>query len=210
MIPSSIQKLGASQDLEGRLRTTFNLIAKNDKLSSKQLTNRLAEIRNALTHSLGEKHGRVISKRNIPRLETRLAELAVQLEAYQKKLGEDLQKHLDESRNTIIDYYLPLVMNEPPDVLFGRSLSGTVTEAGCRAWLDSELDRVFPNAESLIQDMKLEKRYKDVTYDTLNREDFWESVKVAFPDEDWGKAYSDFLAAGERDQGATKSAGKGN
>lgn len=30
--------------------------------------------------------------------------------------------------------------------------------------------------------MKLEERYKDVTFETLNREDFLDSVKDAFPD----------------------------
>ena len=45
--------------------------------------------------------------------------------------------------------------------------------------------------------MKLEERYKDVTFETLNREDFLDSVKAAFPDVDWQKAYSEFKAAGQ-------------
>ena len=45
--------------------------------------------------------------------------------------------------------------------------------------------------------MKLEERYKDVTFETLNREDFLDSVKDAFPDVDWAKAYSEFKAAGQ-------------
>ena len=46
--------------------------------------------------------------------------------------------------------------------------------------------------------MKLGERYKDVTFETLNRKDFLESVKAAFPNVDWDKAYNEFLAAGER------------
>ena len=45
--------------------------------------------------------------------------------------------------------------------------------------------------------MKLEERYKDVTFETLNREDFLDSVKDAFPSVDWEKAYSEFKAAGQ-------------
>ena len=60
-----------------------------------------------------------------------------------------------------------------------------------------ELDRVFPSAESLIRDMKLEVRFKDVTFETLNREDFLQSVKEVFPSVDWDKAYEEFRAAGE-------------
>ncbi|CAN5474172.1 hypothetical protein BH11PSE7_BH11PSE7_00050 [soil metagenome] len=46
------------------------------------------------------------------------------------------------------------------------------------------MDRVFPSAESLIQEMKRVERYRDLTVETLNRKDFLESVKEAFPDVD--------------------------
>lgn len=66
-----------------------------------------------------------------------------------------------------------------------------------RAWLERELDKVFPAAEGLVGKMKLEDRYKDVTFETLNQPDFLEAVKHAFPLVDWDKAYSEFKAAGE-------------
>ncbi len=72
-----------------------------------------------------------------------------------------------------------------------------VSEDDARAWLDTQLDRVFPDAEPLIQKMELDVRYKDVTFETLNREDFFEAVKAAFSMVDWDKAYSEFRAAGE-------------
>ncbi len=71
------------------------------------------------------------------------------------------------------------------------------TEENARLWLDSELLRVFPKTETLIQKMQLEMRYKDVTFETLNRPDFLDSVKVVFPHFDWDKAYAEFQAAGE-------------
>ena len=56
---------------------------------------------------------------------------------------------------------------------------------------------MFPKAKALIQKMALEERYKDVTFETLNRPDFLNSVKEAFPRIDWDKAYNEFKAAGE-------------
>jgi len=47
--------------------------------------------------------------------------------------------------------------------------------------------------------MKLDERFKDVTFETLNRKDFLESVKAAFPSVDCDKAYAEFRAAGETD-----------
>jgi hypothetical protein len=60
-----------------------------------------------------------------------------------------------------------------------------------------QLDKVFPSARDLVGKMKLEDRYKDVTFETLNQPDFLDAVKQAFPLVDWEKAYSEFKAAGE-------------
>jgi hypothetical protein len=81
-------------------------------------------------------------------------------------------------------------------------LGGVIDRERLAHW---ELDRVFPKAAdlNLIQGMKLDERYKDVTFETLNREDLLESVKEAFPNVDWEKAYKEFKAAagGKRKQG---------
>lgn len=69
-------------------------------------------------------------------------------------------------------------------------------EAKARVWLGCELDRVFPTAEALIQKMQLDVCYKDVTFETLNQEDFLDAIKEAFPHIDWDKAYQEFRAAG--------------
>ena len=201
-IPPTIQKLGGSEDLENRLRTTFDLIEKGSKLSSKPLEDALNEIRKNLTPSLGKDHGRVVLKAAKPRLLIRLAEFREKLEAHQKTVEDELQKHLDASRELIVSYYKARVIEADPDEVHGRSLNGKITEEGAIRWLNKQLDRVFPTAESLIKEMKLEERYKDVTFETLNREDFLESVKEAFDGVDWDKAYREFKAAGESEKEA--------
>lgn len=108
----------------------------------------------------------------------------------------NLQQYLDISRKQIIDYYLPRVIETPPDGLLGQ-LFGEPSLEDALAWLESELDRVFPKAETIIQKMVLEERYKDVTFETLNRDDFLDLVKKAFPAVDWEKTYNEFKAAGE-------------
>lgn len=196
-IPPSIQKLGASKELENRLRTTFDLIEKGSKLSSKPLEDALNEIRKNFTPSLGRDHGRVVLKAAKPVLMERLAEFRQKLTEYQKKVKAELQGHLDKSREEVINYFLPQIIDSPPDALRGQLLSPTPNEDDARRWLGCELDRVFPKTDELIQEMKLEERFKDVTFETLNRKDFLASVKLAFPNVDWEKAYSEFKAAGQ-------------
>ena len=196
-IPPDIQKLGGSKDLENRLRTTFELIEKDSKLSSKPLEDALNEIRKNFTPSLGKDHGRVVLKAAKPYLVARLTEFRAKLDAHQKAVAADLQKHLDTSREQIVAYFQARVIEAKPDALLGQSLNGEISEASAMKWLNVELALVFPDADSLIQEMKLDERYKDVTFETLNRDDFLESVKAAFPYVDWEKAYSEFKAAGQ-------------
>lgn len=196
-IPQKIQQLGGSADLEGRLRTTFELIERGGKLSSKPLEDALNDIRKDFTPSLGKDHGRVVLKAAKPYLLSRLQAFREKLERHQKAMADELQNHLDTSRQQIIDHYFQRVIDTPPDALRGQLLSPKPTEQDARRWLNSELDRVFPCAEVLIQSMKLNDRFKDVTFETLNQADFLDSVKLAFPAVNWEKAYAEFRAAGE-------------
>jgi len=195
-IPQSIQGLGSTTDLEGRLQTTFDLIEQRGSLSSDALEKELNEIRKNLTPSLGKEHGRVVLKSVKPHLNKRIDEFRENLSKHQEKIKADLQKYLDESRKQVVDHYLPIAKSSPPDSLIGR-LFGPPTEDDIRLWLERELDKVIPKAEKLATKMILEVRFKDVTYETLNHPDFFEAVKTAYPDVDWDKAYSEFKAAGE-------------
>jgi hypothetical protein len=82
--------------------------------------------------------------------------------------------------------------------LSGQLLTDKPTEEDARRWLNLQLDTVFPNADDLIQKMELVQTYKDVTFETLNREDFLPLIQKAFPAVNWKKAYKDFRAAGEK------------
>ncbi|MGD0420639.1 MAG: hypothetical protein ABSA68_13850 [Xanthobacteraceae bacterium] len=194
-IPRSIQKLGHSEDLEG-LRQIFQLIEKGGELSSKSLEDELNELRKHFTRSLGKRHGRVVLKSAKPHLEKGLAKIRQKLIEHQEKVEKELQRQLDESRRRLVDYYLPRVVERPPDAMLGQFLKFSEDES--RRWLDGELDRVFPTAEALIQKMDLDVSYKDVTFETMNREDFLDAIRAAFEGIDWDKAYEEFRAAGEK------------
>lgn len=197
-IPASIQRLGGSGELEGRLRTTFDLIERRGALSSKRLEDELNEIRKNFTPSLGKAHGRVVLKAAKPHLAGRLNAFRGRLAEHKEAVAKGLQEKLDESRKQIVSYYLPIAKEKPPDALRGRLLSQKITENQIRSWLDAQLDTEFPRADSLIKEMELHESYKDVTFETLKRQDFLEAVKSAFPDIDWDRAYGEFLAAGEK------------
>jgi len=204
-IPKELQNLGTSKDLEGKLKTTFDLIEKGSSMSSKALEDELNEIRKNFTPSLRKDHGRVVLKSAKPHLTKRIADLRTKLEAHQKKVEAELQAKLDESKKQVVDYYVPLAKASPPDALLGSLLNPSTDEASIRSWIEEVITKVFPSAKDLIHKMVLEERYKDVTFETLNRPDFLESVQESFPRIDWHRAYSEFKAAGESGSEASKS-----
>lgn len=195
-IPKAIQNRGADKELEGRLKTTFDLIDKDASVSSKALDKELRDIREKLTRSLGKKHGRIIRKAALPKLEERLSDLKKKIEEHQKSMKADLEAVLEKSKKQVLEYYLPIITSNPPDELYG--IFGTPTDEDIQSWLHAELSIAFPEADSLINKIQLDVNYKDVTFDTLNRDDFLESIKTAYPEVNWDKTYKEFRAAGER------------
>jgi len=202
-IPKSIPGLGSSTDLEGRLQTTFDLIETCGSFSSNALETELNEIRKNLTPSLGKDHGRVVLKSVKPHLNQRIEEFRAKLTKHQETIRTDLQKYLDEARKQVVNHYLPIAMSQPPDELIG-GLFGPPTESDIRTWLEDELDKVIPKAEKLTNKMALDVRFKDVTFETLNHQEFFDAVKKAYPRVNWEQAYQEFKAAGEAKDQSSK------
>lgn len=197
-IPPEIQHIGASQDLEGRLKTTFDLLKKSSALSSKKLEDELNEIRKNLTRSLGTSHGRVVLKNAKPVLEKRIEEFRANLEAHKKLIEKELQAHIDESRDAVVDFFLPAALENPPDAIIGDTMSAKPDEDDVRKWLTRILNRVFPRAKDLTGKMELVAIFKNVTFESLNQKEFLQQIKSQYPGINWDKAYNEFRAAGEK------------
>ena len=202
-IPRVLQDLGISEELEGRLQTTFELIQKDNSSnkSFKSLEKEVEEIRDCYTPSLGKGYGRVILKRRKPLLKEEIAEVERKIENLKKEETCKLQTGMNESRQLIIDHYLQRVTENPPRRLRAQSNSEKPTNKDAREWLGQVLKTEFPTAETLTQGMGIEVRYKDVTFEDLKCEDFLNLVKKAFQEMDWDRAHEEFMAAGESNSG---------
>ena len=197
-IPPGVLNLGDGKELQGRLRTTFEVVEKSSKLSSKALEDELNRIRKDLTRPLGNGHGRVVLKSVKPLLDERLEQFKKDLEQHREHVREKLHETLHESRKQIVEYYLPRILESPPDALRGQTPRPKPTKEDARWWLHRELAKVFPKVEALVQNMQVTVLYKDITFETLNHEDFLRSVKDAYPSIDWVRAYEEYRAAGEK------------
>lgn len=196
-IPPGIQNLGNDTELEGRLRTTFDLLRQSDEFSSKALEDELNDIRKNFTRSLGGDQGRVLLKRKKELFESRLDDLRSRLKRFRDQLEQSVGSILNTSREQIADHYVANAMKSPSDGLLAQCIGAVPTADEARRWLLEQLDRTFPTVETLLNEIELKVQYKDVTYETLNAPDFLDQVKRAFPAVDWDRAHEEFTAAAE-------------
>ena len=197
-IPKSIQGVGAAAEIENRLRTTFDLVEASSEVSSKELDDRLRNIRQDFARPLGRPWGRVILRAQRPRFDERIAELRDQLDKHKMTIEAELKKQLDLSRDQVAEYYFENVKKSPPDALLGGLFSAEPTDDDIKKWLDLELAGAFPDPRSLVADMNLHVQFRDVTYETLNEPGFAKALKKAFPGVDWDKPFDEYKAAQER------------
>lgn len=197
-IPKSVQKL-RNKEIEDRLKTTFDLIEKNCSISSKKLDDELDQIRDNLTKSLGKPWGRVMLKSARATFDDRIKALRERVEQHKQRVQSELEEYLERSKNQVVEYYLPLFEKEPPDVLIGQLLYSTPTREDIQCWLRRELDREFPGTEELISEMRLDVQFRDVTYETLCEDGFFDALREAYPLVPWDKPFEEFTAAQERE-----------
>lgn len=194
-MPESLQALGtANTELEGRFKTSFDLLAKDHTLSSKKLEKDLKEIRDKFTSSLGKDRGRVLLVRNKKRFLKKIEELDKKLTEHGKAVQQNLQQSIDDSKEAIVNIYVPILKdNHLEDMVI--EIGESPNDDAIRKWLSEQLNGVFPCADELIKKMELRYDFKDLTYETLNKKEFVDNVKKAFIYEDWDKAYQESIAA---------------
>ncbi len=194
-MPKSLQALGtANTELEGRFKTSFDLLAKDNALSSKSLEEDLKDIRDKFTSSLGKDRGRVLLVRNKELFLKKIEELEEKLKTHGQAVQENLQQSIDDSKKAIVDIYVPILKaNHLEDMMI--ELGPSPSDETIKAWVTEQLNGVFPYADELIKKMELRYDFKDLTYETLNTKEFIDNVKKAFKYENWDKAYEESIAA---------------
>jgi hypothetical protein len=156
------------------------------------------KLRKAFTRALGKPWGRVLLRSVRDVFDKRIAEFRMKLDEHRKMVQAELTAKLEASRQQVVEYLLPAVKVHPPDELVGQLLASAPSDNEMRAWLDGELERVFPDPEDLLSDRVLDVQFRDVTYETLTEKGFAEALATAYPHVNWDKPFDELNAAKER------------
>lgn len=178
-----------------RLLTTFKLVSDESKVAKEaaEVDQRVRALRERYTRSLGDGLGSVILRSKRQAFAAEVKSIRDAIEKFQAKVLERLERELADSRKKLVEGLLPAVKKSTPPALQAQ-VSGKPPVEVLRRYLDDELSRVFPSAQSLIGEMKLEWVPKGVTYETLSNPEFQGRVRAAFPYENWDKPFREFEA----------------
>jgi hypothetical protein len=179
-----------------RLLTTFKLVSDESKVAKEagDIDQKVRALREKYTRSLGEGLGSVILRSKRKDFAGEVEAIRGAIEKFQQKVVERLEKELSDSRRKLVEGLLPAVKKSQPPALTAQ-VSGKPSADVIRRYLDDELARVFPTAQALVGEMKLECVQKGVTYETLSNAEFQGRVRAAFPYESWDKPFREFEAA---------------
>lgn len=198
-IPKCLQGLGRDY-LKERLTTTYKLNEQDGDISSDTLEDLLEEIRKKFTRKV--RNDRLVLMEEKLRLEKRLEDFNLSVDKHKKIVASKIKNVIEKSKDELIKHYLPLVVRNPPEELRDRLSLHYLSDRDkiTRDWLEGELKKIFPKEESFIKGMKFDYKFKDITYADLNKKDFLEKVREAFPDHDheWDKAHEEYMAVGEK------------
>lgn len=179
-LPPDLVMSVSNEEARARLDAAYRLIDRKRVLAGDLIRRKLDELRKLyLTDTKG--FGKVILRAKRPEFEQKIQELKGRIEEHQQEVLLNLQREIDLSRAKLIEWLLPGLLSNPPARLNARVV-GPIDEQGAQNYLERELQRLLPKAADVVGAMKLECRFKAVTYETLQNEEFKKDVAKGYPE----------------------------
>jgi hypothetical protein len=194
-VPEELEGLAPESELRGRLHTSFEPFERRNDLSSKPLEDELRRIRREYAPHLGRPWGRLILRRRRPAFEEEIAAFRGRLRAYRQTAERKLARHIAAARQQVADHYLSAALSDPPDALWTYALGHPPNETQAREWLEATLDTALPDPAELVEHMRLEVQFHNVSWDTLQDAKFFDVLRDTFPEDPWNRLLRNLPAA---------------
>ena len=198
-IPKSLLNIAEDNDFRNRIKSTCRLVDDTGDFSRKikDIESQVADVRKHFTRPLGKNYGVVILRKVRNEFEAEIEKIRGDLKKLSEEVKESLQKEIDNSHSNLIKMLLPNVVSNPPKKLTAQ-LWEEVTEDNAQRFIEKEIAREIPTTDKLIGEMKLEYYYKDVTFESLNDENFIKAIEEKYPYNNFAKLYSEEETMGKK------------
>lgn len=200
-LPPELLLAVSDQATRERLTTSFRLVDPEATIGkgAVALRKRIDALRKTQSLHALKDFGTVSLRSNRKRLEAAVEALRAEVQAFANSVRERLGKEIEHSRQQLVRSLVPALRAKPPDAL-QSGVVGKPTADQIKRWVEFQLDRTFPDVESLVRDMRLVMSIKAVTYETLNDPNFQAAVRTAYPLVDFDKPFREFSAAPSKSQ----------
>ncbi len=155
-IPQGLFTANAKEELNDKLKTTFEMIETDKEFPLNALENKLKGIKETYTCFLNKK-SRVILKEKIPEFKNEIYQIEKELAKNKKNLVEKLNIKLEKSKQQILEYCVS-ILNEHPPKEMTSCLPNQYGDEEIKSWVESQIFGTYPKAEELCKEMKLEVR----------------------------------------------------
>lgn len=179
-----------------RLMTSFKLVSEESRVAkdAAMIEKKVKVLRELYTKSLGDSLGSVMLRSKRPALQKKVDALSEEIKCFQIKVVERLNNEIQQSQKKLVEGLWQSVKRAKPQELEAQ-IDGPITNDLVKRYVDRELSKVFPSADELVSEMRLELIVKGVTYDMLTNPNFQERVRKAYEFVDFDKPFAEFEAA---------------
>jgi hypothetical protein len=167
----------ANEQTRARLRSHFQLVADDSKLSGEHLRKDRDLIARRFLKNVPT-FGNLVRRSDKPKLQEAVSKLRESVEAFKVKLEAELQASIDRSRSDLIAALLPGVSRRPPKEWLSSD-RGKLDRDSCRLFIEQDLTRAFGTASQWLSGMEVNLQFKGLTYETLNDKDFIAAAEKA-------------------------------
>ncbi|MBM7572945.1 hypothetical protein [Aquibacillus albus] len=181
-LPSELLNVTQDKGFEEKMKATYKLFSEDISKYTKVMKEKVDNFKEKYTYSLSKKYGRIILVEKKNDFENAYNNLIKELEKHKEKLVKYIDDQIDITKKVLIDYFIPVLKNNPPNHLKDdRGESLEISEI--RNYINWLLDREFPNSEHLLSRVHIEYTYKDITEEMIKDEHFLKELDKALKDE---------------------------
>jgi hypothetical protein len=184
-IPLSDQLVTIVDDNEvsRRLSAKYKLVEPDSKIKKdlKGITDSVNDLRKEYTIHINEKLGRVLAKERKETFEKQVEKIQKWMKAVTGEIEEDLRGEIAANCEKLAKVLVPIVIEREPRYLRNRLAGDFSNENRVSDVIVGTLMPSDTMIRNLVEGMKLEIAYKDITYEMLNQADFVERIKGAQP-----------------------------
>jgi len=189
-ISSDLVGLAKETNLQKQFHAHFDLISQNSlevkngnrTLTEASMRKKKEEISKRFLISL-KGYGSVLLRVNKDDFLKAVKDLEADVNSFKQGVVCDLQKHMDQNAESLVDALLPAVIQNPPEE-YTKFFGVEISKDQLKENLKRDIKKSFGNAQNLIQDMIVKVLFKDLTYESLNDAKFLKVAREAIPGND--------------------------